>query len=386
VDAKARSAREREYIDVKRPWPMAPEEWEASAQEVLPQQAFDYVAGGAGLEQTMRANRDAFYDWRLVPRMLTGTTERDLSVELFGARSPVPFFLAPVGVQALFHDDAELAVARAARNMKIPMVLSSAASTSMEEVAEELGDSPRWFQLYWLNDRDITASIVKRAEAAGYTAIVLTVDTLSLGYRDRDVRNQGFLPFIVGQGIAQFTSDPVYRSRLEKPPEEDLEAAGMLWVSLFPNLGLSWDDLAWLREQTSLPVLIKGVLSGDDARRAIDNGCDGVIVSNHGGRQIDGEIAALDALPDVHDAVPDDFPVLMDGGIRRASDILKALILGAHAVLIGRPYIYGLAVGGQTGVERVLEQLILELDLTTALLGAASIADLDRSFLTRRPA
>jgi lactate 2-monooxygenase len=385
VDQAERSSLEREYIEAKRPWPMAPGEWEAAAEAVLPKQAFDYLAGGAGTEQTMRANLEAFYAWRLVPRMLTGTTERQMSVDLFGASSPVPFFLAPVGVQKLFHPDGERAVARAAKGSGIPMVLSSAADTSMEDIAEELGDSPRWFQLYWVNDREIASSMVKRAEAAGYTAIVLTVDTLTLGYRDRDLRNLGFLPFGVGDGLAQFTSDPVFRSRLEKTPEEDLEAAAIQWLSLFPNLGLSWSDLEWLRDQTSLPVLLKGILSGGDARRAADHGCDGVIVSNHGGRQVDGEIAALDALPDVRAAVGDDYPVLMDSGIRRASDIIKALALGADAVLLGRPYAYGLAVGGQAGVERVLQQMILELDTTMALLGAASIDELDRGFVARGP-
>ena len=239
---------------------------------------------------------------------------------------------------------------------------------------------PRWFQLYWVSDRDICASFVSRAEEAGYGAIVVTLDTLTLGWRPRDLRN-GYLPFIRGEGCAQFFSDPVFLSRLDKPPAEDLLTAAATMLATFSNLGLTWDDLDWLRARTQLPLLVKGVLTADDATRALEHGIDGVIVSNHGGRQVDGSVAALDALVEVRDALPDAV-VLMDGGIRRAADVVKAMALGADAVLIGRPYAYALAVGGQRGVEELVQNLMAEIDLTLALIGASSITELDRSWLT----
>jgi isopentenyl diphosphate isomerase/L-lactate dehydrogenase-like FMN-dependent dehydrogenase len=362
-------------------WPVGYEAWEERAQAALDRPSFDYIAGGAGSEMTMRANREAFYRLQLVPRMLRGTAERDLKVEVLGTRSPHPFMLAPVGVQGIAHADAELATARAARATRTPMIVSSAASTPMEPIAEALGDTPHWFQLYWVNDREVVVSLVRRAEASGHSAIVLTLDTLYLGWRDRDLRNHAFLPFLGAKGIAQFTSDPVFRSRLAETPEDNPLLAGATWVQMFPNLGLTWADIAWLRSLTNLPLLAKGVLSADDARRAVDAGFNGVIVSNHGGRQVDGAIAALDALPAVRDSVGPDFPVLMDSGIRRGSDVLKAMALGAGCVLIGRPYMWGLAVGGQAGVEEVIRSLAAETDLTLALVGAQAPSELDGGFL-----
>ena len=362
-------------------WPVSPEEWESRARATLAQGPFDYVAGGAGSEATMRANREAFERRRLRPRMLVGTAERDSSVNVLGLRSPVPFLLAPVGVLSIVHPDAELAVARAAAATGVPMVLSSAASTSLEDVAAQAPDAPRWFQLYWWGDRELAASLVDRAAAAGYGALVVTLDTLTLGWRDRDLRN-GYLPFLAGEGLAQFFSDPLFRERLDAPPEEDVQTASLLALATFPNLGLTWDDLAWLRERTPLPVVVKGVLTAEDARRALDAGVDGVVVSNHGGRQVDGAVAALDALVEVRDAVGAENVVLMDSGIRRGSDVLKALALGADAVLLGRPYVWGLAVGGQAGVETVIRQLAAELDLTCALAGVPVARDADRNLVT----
>jgi lactate 2-monooxygenase len=359
-------------------WPISPEDWEAKARVALDDGPFDYVSGGAGGEATMRANLEAFARRRLRPRMLTGNDERDLSVEVLGLRSPVPFLLAPIGVLSIVHADAELAVARASGATGVPMLLSSAASTPLEAVADV--GPPRWFQLYWFNDAEVTASIVARAEAAGYGAIVVTVDTLTLGWRERDLRN-GYLPFLSGDGLAQFFSDPVFRSRLETSPEDDPAGAAVQALLRFPNLALAWSDLASLREQTSLPVLVKGIMTAEDARLALEHGADGIVVSNHGGRQVDGAVAALDALVEVRGAVGREAVVLMDSGIRRAADVLKAMALGADAVLLGRPYVWGLAVGGQAGVEAVVRHLAAEIDLTLALVGCRSARELDASFV-----
>jgi lactate 2-monooxygenase len=310
--------------------------------------------------------------------MLVGTAERDLSIEVLGLRSPAPFLLAPVGVLSIVHQEAELGVARASKATGVPMTLSSAASTPLEDVAAELGDTQRWFQLYWWSDRELAGSLVDRAAAAGYGAIVVTLDTLTLGWRERDLGN-GYLPFLRGEGLAQFFSDPLFRARLDAPPEEDVQTASLLALAAFPNLSLTWSDLDWLRDRTDLPILVKGVLRGDDARLALEHGVDGIVVSNHGGRQVDGSIASLDALVEVRDEVGADTTVLMDGGIRRAADILKALALGADAVLLGRLYAYGLAVGGAAGVEAVIRQLAAELDLTMALAGVQSVRELDSS-------
>jgi isopentenyl diphosphate isomerase/L-lactate dehydrogenase-like FMN-dependent dehydrogenase len=368
------------YIAQEPPeWPVAFEDWERAAEERLDPGAFGYIAGGAGAESTMRANLDAFQGWRIRPRMLTGNGVRDISVEVLGMRSPAPFFLAPVGVLSIAHEVAELGVARASASSGVPMLLSSAATHSIEQVAEL--DSPRWFQLYWVNDREICASFVRRAEAAGYGAIVVTLDTLNLGWRPRDLR-RAYLPFIKGEGCGQYFTDPVFLSRLDKPPAEDILTAAAMMLATFPNLGLTWDDLDWLRGRTSLPLLVKGVLTAEDAELALQHGMDGVIVSNHGGRQVDGAVAALDALVEVRDALPDAV-VLMDGGIRSAADVLKAVALGADAVLLGRPYAYALAVGGARGVEELIQNLMAEIDLTLALAGGHSVRDLDRSWLTR---
>ncbi len=365
------------YLSRGTPWPVGAAGWERRARDALHQAPFDYVAGGAGAEETMRANLDAFRRRSLRPRMLAGTAERDISVDVLGLRSPAPFLLAPVGVLSIVHPDAELAVARASKATGVPFVVSSAASTSLEEIAAI--EPPRWFQLYWWGDPELAESLVRRAEAAGYGAIVLTVDTLNLGWRPRDLGN-GYLPFLDGDGLEQFCSDPVFVERLEKTPTEDRATAALMALAAFSNLALSWDDLGRLREWTSLPVLLKGILRGEDATRALELGIDGIVVSNHGGRQVDGSVAALDALVEVRDAVGPDAVVLMDSGVRTGADVLKAVALGADAVLLGRPYVYGLAVGGAEGVEAVIRQLAGELDLTMALAGARSVAELDRSF------
>ena len=368
------------YVSGEAEWPISPEDWEARARDVLDAGAFGYIAGGAGGESTMRANLEAFERRRIRPRMLTGNVRRDLSVEVLGTRSTAPFFLAPIGVLSIAHEEGEVACARAAASQGVPVILSSAASHSIEEIAAAMGDAPRWFQLYWVNDREIAASLVSRAEAARYSAIVVTVDTSILGWRPRDLAN-AYLPFIRGEGCAQFFTDPVFCAKLDKPPQEDLLTAAATMLMTFPHLALTWDDLDWLRERTSLPLLVKGILTGEDARRAREHGVDGVVVSNHGGRQVDGAVAALDALEEVRAEVGDEYPLLMDSGIRRGVDVLKALALGADAVLLGRPYVYGLAVGGQAGVEAVIRQLLAETDLTLALSGSRSVRELGRSLV-----
>jgi isopentenyl diphosphate isomerase/L-lactate dehydrogenase-like FMN-dependent dehydrogenase len=369
------------YIAGQADWPIAPEDWEAAAERALDAGAFGYIAGGAGGESTLRANLEAFERRRLRPRMLAGNVVRDVSVEVLGTRSGAPFLLAPVGVLSIAHEDAEVGAARAAAATGVPFVLSSAASSSIEQVAEAMGDAPRWFQLYWINDREVAASFVRRAEAAGYGAVVVTLDTSILGWRPRDLR-QAYLPFIRGEGCANFFADPVFCSRLARAPEEDMLAAAATMLATFPNLGLTWDDLDWLRGQTSLPLLVKGVLRGDDAQLALAHGVDGIVVSNHGGRQVDGAVASLDALVEVREAVGPDVPLLVDGGIRRGADVIKALALGADAVLVGRLYAYGLAVGGAAGVEAVIRQLLAEVDLTLALCGGVSVRELEGTLLS----
>ena len=367
------------YIAQQPPeWPIEAADWERAAEAKLDAGAFGYIAGGAGSESTVRANLEAFGHWRIRPRMLTGNVVRDISVDVLGMHSPGPFFLAPIGVLSIAHEEAEVAVGQASASSGVPMVLSSAATHSIEEVAAT--NAPRWFQLYWVNDREICESFVRRAEAAGYGAIVVTLDTLTLGWRPRDLR-QAYLPFIKGEGCGQYFTDPVFLSRLAKSPQEDMLTAAATMLATFPNLGLTWDDLDWLRQQTKLPILVKGVLTAEDARRALEHGIDGVVVSNHGGRQVDGAVAALDALVEVRDALPDAV-VLMDGGIRCAADVLKAVALGANAVLLGRPYAYALTVGGRRGVEELIKSLLAEIDLNLALAGGTSIRDLDRSWLS----
>lgn len=354
---------------------------EQKAKEVLSPPAFDYVAGGASGEDTVRANREAFYRWRIVPRMLRDVSERDLSVELFGMHLPAPVILGPVGVQSILHVEGDLASARGAAALGLPFTLSTASSRSIEEVAQVAGNGARWFQLYWGKNPELTASMLQRAERAGYKALVVTLDTSMLAWRERDLQH-AYLPFILGQGLANYFSDPVFRALLAQPPEQNPAAAIQLWSSLFSNTALTWREIPFLRKHTSVPIILKGILHPEDAAQALDAGVDGLIVSNHGGRQVDGAIASLDALPAVVRAVNGRIPVLFDGGVRRGADVFKALALGARAVLLGRLYTWGLAVAGEQGVRDVVLNLLADLDLTLALSGHTSCRTLDASALS----
>jgi lactate 2-monooxygenase len=416
--------------------PVAQGELEKAAQAAMSPEAWAYVAGGAGRESTVDANRAAFEKWRIVPRVLRDVEQRDLSIELFGRRLPSPLLLSPIGVLEMVHREADLAVGRAAAALGVPFIFSNQASVPMEQVAAAMGDSPRWFQLYWSRSNELVASFVKRAEACGCGAIVLTLDTTMLGWRPRDL-DLGSLPFMQGQGIAQYTSDPVFRSLLKQPldlpvggtsrPDEDFRvgmsgrkappttppinlqtiavalaqkanfpggllknltsseprAAVQRFMTTYSRPSLQWDELKFLRQHTKLPIVLKGVLHPGDAKRAVELGIDGLIVSNHGGRQIDGAIASLDALPAVAEAVNGKIPVLFDSGVRGGADVFKALALGATAVCLGRPYVYGLAIAGEAGVREVIGNVLAEFDLTLGLTGCTNITEINRSGLQK---
>jgi lactate 2-monooxygenase len=401
--------------------PATPVRWEAlveRARRALSREAFAYIAGGAGRERTIAANDDSFDVWRLVPRVLRDVSSRTVSTGLFGRTLPAPLLLGPVGVASMAHPRADLAAAEACASLGVPMVFSNQASVPMEDCAAVMGDGPRWFQLYWSTIDELVESFLARAEAAGCEAIVVTLDTTMLGWRNRDLE-LGSLPFAHGWGIAQYTSDPVFMrlaaERASRPPAGprprptpgavrtllDISrahpgptlsnlrspvprAAVELFLDTYSRPSITWADLPWLRERTALPIVLKGILHPDDARQAVDAGVDGIVVSTHGGRQVDGSIGAAAALPGVVEAVASRIPVLIDSGIRTGADVLKALALGADAALIGRPWIYGLAAGGTEGVRDVLSNLIAEIDLTLGLTGCTSIAEARDLTLARR--
>nr|WP_246322151.1 alpha-hydroxy-acid oxidizing protein [Nocardioides panzhihuensis] len=398
--------------------PTEPSALAEAAQKAMSEEAWAYVAGGAGQQRTVAANTAAFDHFRLVPRMLANVETRDLHTTLFGVDMPAPMMLGPVGVLELAHPRAEHEVAAAARATGVPMMISTQASVPMEEVAEDLGDTPRLYQLYWSKDESIVESFVRRAEAIGSDALVVTLDTHMLGWRTRDL-DLGYLPFARGLGIAQYTSDPAFRALVEqriasgprasvRPGLRELPSAlsavasmaqhhpGRLvdnlrsgharaavetFLDVFSRSDLIWDDLDRLREMTDLPIVLKGIQAPSDARRALEHGVEGIIVSNHGGRQVDGAIASIDALPSIVDEIAGRIPVLFDSGIRSGADILKALALGADAVLLGRPYVYGLALAGAAGVQAVLEHMIAELDLSLGLVGCRSVDEVSRELL-----
>ena len=395
-------------------------ELERRARRASSPKAWAYVAGGAGEGRTMRRNRAAFERWAIVPRMASGAVERALSVELLGRRHDTPVLLAPVGAGALMAPDSDVQIARAAAATGTTYVFSNQGCSSMEECAAAMGDEPRWFQLYWSKDEGLVDSLIARAEGVGAGALVVTLDTTVLGWRPQDL-NLGSLPFSQGQGIAQYTSDPRFRDivaeRIANPVEQPAvqvtlgairtllamtrnhpgrflenlrspapRASVETFLDIYSNPGLSWDHLATLRERTRLPVVLKGILHPDDARRAFDLGVDGIVVSNHGGRQVDNSIASLDALVTIRDEIGPEPTVLLDSGIRTGADVFTALALGADAVLLGRPYMYGLALAGRRGVEDVIRNVVAELDLTMALSGTRDIAAITRELLREVPA
>ena len=353
---------------------------EAAAIEAMDETAQGYVVGSAGSEGTDSNNVAAFDRWRILPKMLRGVEQRDLSVDLFGTEVEVPVVLAPIGCQSILHEEGELAAARAAASQDVPLCLSTVSSYTMEEVADELGDTPRWFQLYWSPNRELAKSFLDRAEDAGYEAIVVTVDTPIPGWRPQDLQ-QGYLPYLEGIGVQNYFSDDVFRDLLDQPPEENTLAAAQQFLDVFGDASLTWDDLDWLQDQTDLPIIVKGILDPEDARNAVDHGADGIVVSNHGGRQVDGSVAAVEMLPSVVEAVGEEITVLFDSGIRNGAHAIKALALGADAVLLGRPYVYGLAIDGENGVESVLKNFLAEFDLSLGLAGHDSVAGLDEDAL-----
>ena len=392
--------------------PTNAEALERLAERAMGSQAWAYVSGGAGSGSTMRANRDAFTRWQIVPRVLRDVSTRDLSIELLGVRLPSPFLLAPVGVLEMVHPAADLAVARAARSVGVPMILSNQASVPMEECARALGDSARWFQLYWSTSNALVASFVRRAEACACSALVLTLDTTMLGWRTHDL-DLASLPFLHGMGIAQYTSDPVFRALLSQPLEapaqrpkpslsalsavmqlmrharrarlstRNMRAAVQRFAATYSRPSLTWPDLGLLRGMTKLPLVLKGIQHPADARRAVEERVDAIVVSNHGGRQVDGAIGCLDALPGIVQAVQGRIPVLFDSGVRSGADAFKALALGATAVLVGRPYVYALAIAGEAGVRETIQNLTAELDLTVGLAGETSVRSLTSDALQR---
>lgn len=382
---------------------------EATAKRYLSHNAYAYIAGGAGCEDTMRNNRAAFSNYSIVPRMLCNVGERDTPIELFGAKLSSPFLLSPIGVLEMAHRDADIAVARAAAQLGIPYIFSNQASKPMEACAAVMQNNPRWFQLYWSKSNELVTSFVLRAERCGCRAIVVTLDTTLLGWRTRDLE-LAYLPFLEGKGIAQYTSDPVFQKMLDESDEgADVKRkvtfksiAGLIkmvnnypggnffsklrsgrpikavrkFTATYSNPCTTWSDLKFLRAQTKLPIVLKGILHADDARMAIDHGIDGIVVSNHGGRQVDGAIATLDALPKICNVVQNKIPVLLDSGIRGGADVFKALALGAKAVCIGRPYVYGLAMAGEQGVYTVLRNFMADFELTMALSGCKNIQEI----------
>lgn len=390
--------------------PASFEKLEKLAKKKMTKPAWAYIAGGAGGEATMRANRAGFEKWAMVPRMLKDVSARNTGVQLLGHSLPYPIVLSPVGVLEMVHPKADLAVGKAAARLGIPFIFSNQASVPMEKVAKAMGDGPRWFQLYWSKSNELVESLVKRAENCGCSAIVVTLDTTMLGWRPSDL-DLAYLPFLRAKGIAQYTSDPVFKRLLaEKAVAEEIPlerkirpttfvslfqllsnypgnffanvfsgeplAAVRQFINIYSRPSLTWEDLAFLREKTRLPVILKGIVHPADALMAKEQGIVGVMISNHGGRQVDGAVSTIDMLPEIRKAVGTNFPLLLDSGIRTGADAMKAIALGANAVGIGRPYVYGLAVGGEQGVYEALRNITSDFELNMGLTGCRNIEEI----------
>ena len=386
---------------------------ELAAERVMTPRAFAYVAGAAGNETGLRGNVTAFEKCKIVPRMLRDVTSCDPGITLFKNKLASPFLLSPVGVLELAHPMADLAVARAAQRCNVPYIFSNQASFAMEETAAVMGNATRWFQLYWSKSRELVASFVERAERCGCTAIVVTLDTTMLGWRNRDLQ-MAYLPFLEGKGIAQYTSDPVFQKMMDEPEVGNEKRrvtlqsiSGLIsmvkrypgngflkklrsgrpvkavrkFIQTYSNPATTWDDLKFLRDRTKLPVLLKGILHADDARKAMDSGMDGIIVSNHGGRQLDGVISTFEALPAITSAVNKKIPIILDSGFRGGADAFKALACGADAVCIGRPYVYALALAGEQGVYELLRNYLSEFELTMRLAGCRNVAEIGENVI-----
>lgn len=395
-------------------------ELERRARRAMSERAWAYIAGGAGEGRTMTANRAALDKWAIVPRILRDVSQRSLQVDLFGATLPAPVLFAPVGAGGLALADADVHIGTAAAQLGVPYIFSNQGSASMERVAAAMDrvnpGAPRWFQLYWSTDDDLVDSLLGRAEKAGAQAIAVTLDTTMLGWRPQDL-NLGSLPFARAEGIAQYTSDPRFAAIVDERSatgsstkaevslgalktlfaiarntpgtllrniiREEPRVGVQTFLDIYSRPSLGWTEIASLRERTSLPIVLKGVLHPDDARAAVDAGIDGIIVSNHGGRQIDGEISSIDALAGIAPVVDGRCKVLVDSGIYTGADAFKALALGADAVCIGRPHMYGLAIAGADGARDVVANIIAELDLTLGLSGLTSVYELDTDALQR---
>lgn len=367
-------------ITAQVPFPICFADLEKAVAEKIEAGPFGYIRSGAGGEQTLRNNRAAFEKYSIVPRFLNDVSNVDTSVHLFGKTYPTPLLFAPVGMNGMVHDEGELAVARAAQFLNIPYIQSTVSTFALEEVAQAAPSATKWFQLYWSTNEEFAFSMAARAEGAGFEAIVLTVDTVMLGWREEDVRNQ-FSPLKLGYAKGNYMNDPVFTATL---PDDSFESyvQGVLQNVFHPTL--NWEHVRELKKRTNLPILLKGILHPEDAKHAIDNGIDGIIVSNHGGRQLDGVIGSLDALPAIVKVVNGQIPIILDSGVYRGMDALKALALGANAVAIGRPFVYGLALEGQQGVEKVMTNLYDELKVSIALAGATSVKGLRNITLVKQ--
>jgi len=359
--------------------PLSVEQLESAARARMSPEHYEWVAGAAGNGDAAAENVRAFDRWKIVPRMLQDVATPDCGVQLGTTYLPCGCMVAPIGVQQASHIDGEKATARGAAEAGWPMIVSTVSTFPMEEVAAAAPDGQYWFQLYWSSEPDLNRSLLDRAKAAGYQAIVVTLDTQRLGWREGNLQ-QGFLPFLRRVGLANYISDPVFRSRLPRAPEDcrDEEVAAV-YFDVFSDLAHTWEDLRELREATDLPLWIKGIQHPDDVAKALDQGVHGLIVSNHGGRQVSGGIATLDVLAEVVEAVDGRVPVLIDSGIRRGSDVFKAKALGANAVLIGRPFMWALAVGGARGVADYLQNFAADVELNMTLAGRNRLNDIERN-------